>query len=94
MKRTERYLREKKLQLNAEKSKMLQERRKEIKWKGNKIEKVTEFKYFSYVLKKNGEDQEQVRELKRKINTIIIKKGKSGELEKGSSGKILRRECS
>lgn len=32
MKRTERYLREKKLQLNAEKSKMLQERRKEVKW--------------------------------------------------------------
>lgn len=30
MKRTERYLREKKLQLHAEKSKILQERRKEV----------------------------------------------------------------
>lgn len=28
------------------------------------------------MLKKNGKDQNQVRELKRKINTIIIKKGK------------------
>lgn len=46
------------------------------------------------MLKKNGGDQWHVRELKKKTNTIIIKKRKSGELEKGSSGRILRGECS
>lgn len=60
--------------------------------KGNRIEKVTEFKYSNYALKKNGGDQGQIRELKRKTN-IIIKKEKSGELEKGGSGRILRGEC-
>jgi len=61
MKRLERYLRNKNLQLNAEKSKMLcfrkgRGRRKRIKWrwKGKRIEEVTEFKYLGYVIKKRG----------------------------------------
>jgi len=52
MKRLERYLRNKNLQLNAEKSKMLcfrkrggRRRRVKWMWKGKRIEKVTEFKY-------------------------------------------------
>jgi len=58
MKRLERYLRNKNLQLNAEKLKMLCFRkggeRRKVKWmwKGKRIEEVTEFKYLDYVIKK------------------------------------------
>jgi len=61
MRRLERYLRDKNLQLNAEKSKMLcfrkrggRRRRVKWMWKGKRTEEVSEFKYLGYVLKKNG----------------------------------------
>jgi len=62
MRRLERYLKDKNLQLNTEKSKMLcfrkeRGRRRIVKWmwKGKEIEEMSELKYLGYVLKKNGE---------------------------------------
>lgn len=56
--RLERYLQEKKVELNIEKTKIIRfkkkrERVKKLKWKwrGNKIEKVKEYKYLSYTVK-------------------------------------------
>jgi len=74
MKSLERYLRNKNLQLNAEKSKMLcfrkgggRRRRTKWRWKEKSIEEVTEFKYLHnityYVIRKNGGDDGQIREL-------------------------------
>jgi len=78
MERLERYLRNKNLQLNVEKSKMLcfrkgggRRRRTKWRWKGKRIEEVIEFKYLGYVIKKNGGDDGQIRELKKKGNIVI-----------------------
>jgi len=60
MKRLERYLRNKNLQLNAEKSKMLcfrkggQRRKVKWMWKGKRIEEVSEFKYLDNKEKRGG----------------------------------------
>jgi len=42
-------------------------------WKGKIIEEVSEFKYLDYVLKKNGGDDGQIRELKKKDNIVMRK---------------------
>jgi len=42
-------------------------------WKGKRIEKVTEFKYLAYVLKKNRGDDGQIRKLKKKDNIVMRK---------------------
>jgi len=86
MRRLERYLTYKNLQLSAEKSKMLYSRkgggrRGRVKWiwKGKRIEEVLEFKYLDYVLKKNGGDDRQIRELKKKGNIVMRKVWGLGE---------------
>jgi len=78
-------LRNKHLQLNAEKSKMLcfrkeggRRRRAKWRWKGNRIEEVTEFKYLGYVIKKRGDDG-QIRELKNKGNLVMRRIWSLGE---------------
>lgn len=78
MKRMERYLKRKKLQLNTGKSKIVEfrkggGRRKETvwKWKGRKIEEVKEIKYLGYMLQRNGRNEGQIRELKRKANIVM-----------------------
>jgi len=79
MKRLERNLRNKNLQLKAEKSKTLcfrkgrgRRRRMKWMWKGKRIEKVSGFKYLGYVIKKiGGGDDRQIRELKKKGNIVI-----------------------
>jgi len=48
-------------------------RRAKWKWKEKKIEKVTEFKYLSYIIKQNGGDDGQIRELKKKGNLCYEK---------------------
>jgi len=80
MRRLERYLRDKNLQLNEKKSKMLcfrkrrgKKRRVKWMWKRKRIGEVSEFKYLGYVLKKNGKDDGQIRELKKKDNIIMRK---------------------
>jgi len=40
-------------------------------WKGKRIEEVSEFKYLGYVLKKNGGNDGQIRELKKKGNIAV-----------------------
>jgi len=76
MRSLERYLRDKNLQLNAEKSKMCFRkgggRRRKVKWmwRGKRIEEMSEFKYLCYVLKKNGGDDRQIKELKKKGNKL------------------------
>lgn len=40
------------------------------KWKGEQIEEITEFKYLGYVLKKNEEDEGQIKKLKKKMNMM------------------------
>jgi len=42
-------------------------------WKRKRIDEVSEFKYLGYVLNKNGGDDGQIRELKKKGNIIIRK---------------------
>jgi len=61
VRRLERYLEEKKLELNVEKTKIMKYRRgagrkKKVdwRWKGRKIEEVREFKYLGYTLMQNG----------------------------------------
>lgn len=74
LKRMERYLRKKKLQLSTEKSKMIGFKKggeeREWKWEGEKIEEVTEFKYLGYVMRRNGENESEIRELKKKANVV------------------------
>jgi len=41
--------------------------------KGKEIEEVSEFKYLDYLLKKNGEDDGQIRELTKKGNIVMRK---------------------
>lgn len=46
-------------------------RRTDWKWEGQIIEEVKEFKYLGYVVKKNGGQEGQIRELKKKGNVVL-----------------------
>jgi len=78
MERLERFLEEKKVKLNTEKTKIIRfrrgggrEKRKEWRWKRRKIEKVKEIKYLRYVLQKNRGQEPQIRERAKKAATIM-----------------------
>lgn len=78
LKRMERYLQKKKLQLQVEKLKMVTFRKGggrpaevEWKWGGERIEEVEEFKYLGYKLTRNGEDNGHIKKLVRKANTVF-----------------------
>ena len=80
MKRLEKYLEERKLTLNAEKSKVMvfdkQRRKREERewvWKGEKIEELKEFIYLGFLLRKNGNIKGHMREIVKRV-TIIMKK--------------------
>lgn len=71
--RLEKYLDGKRIELNAEKTKIIRfkkggdrESRVEWRWKGKRIEEVKEFNYLEYVLQKNGGQEAQIREKERK----------------------------
>ena len=73
MRRLERYLKKKKLELSVEKSQMMVfrkggKKKKTIKWKWKnaQIEEVNEVKYLGYILRSNNEDKDQV---KSRLNT-------------------------
>jgi len=80
-------LKGKSLELNIQKSKILcfrkgggRNRRIKWMWKGKEIEEVLKFKYLSYVLKKNEEEDDgQIRELKNKGNIVTRKVWDLGE---------------
>lgn len=78
LKRMEKYLKRKRMWLNLEKSKMVcfskgggRRSKTEWKWEGQKIEEVKEFKYLEYVVKTNGEQEGQIRELMKKGNVVL-----------------------
>ena len=80
IKRLEKYLEERKLTLNAKKSKVMvfdkQRRKREERewvWKGDKIEEVKEFIYLGFLLRKNEDIKGHVRERVKRA-TIIMKK--------------------
>ncbi|XP_076661049.1 uncharacterized protein LOC143364789, partial [Halictus rubicundus] len=78
MRGLERYLEERKLQLNVEKSKMMRCRRgggrwKKItwRWKGKVLEEVAEFKYLGYVVMRDGGQRKHVEDRIRKGAAIM-----------------------
>lgn len=78
VKRMKNYLKKKRLQLNTEKSKMMcfrkgggRRRKIEWKWRGERIEEISEFKYLGYVFRRNGENEGHIKKLKRKGNIVM-----------------------
>lgn len=81
--RLEEYLNGKKMKLNAEKTEIVRfrkrgsrESKKVWRWKGKRIEEVREFKYLGYVLQKNGGQEAQIRDRRKKATAIM---GRYGE---------------
>lgn len=76
--RLEEYLDRKKVELNPEKTKIVRFRRgggreskRDWRWKGKRIEEKKEFKYLGYVLQKNGGQEAQIRERRKKAAAIM-----------------------
>lgn len=67
MSRLKRYVREKGLEVNVGKSKVMRFRRgeggKKIRWRceGREVEEVREYKYLGYIFQSNGGQERQVR---------------------------------
>lgn len=90
LKSLERYLEEKELTLNTDKSKMLvfckkkrikQERN--WKWKDSKIEEVKEFKYLGFTFKKSNTDEAHVKDIVRKAAAAMAQVWGIGERKFG-----------
>jgi len=79
------FLKNRKLELNADKSKMLvfnrKNRDKKEKWMWNNkvIEEVQAFKYLGFVISKNGNYKEHIKELSRKARLTVRKVWGLGE---------------
>ncbi|KMQ88327.1 hypothetical protein RF55_12211 [Lasius niger] len=93
--RTERYINNKKLEVNVMKTKIMVfrkggRRRKRVKWmwKGKKIEEVKEIKYLSYVFQSNGRQDGHVRDRIRKAVGIM---GRVWSIGKRKFGKDIRK---
>lgn len=74
----ERYVREKGLELNVEKSKMMRlkkgegrEKKTEWWWKEKRIEEVKEFKYLRFVFQRNGGTEAHIKDRVRKGTAIM-----------------------
>jgi len=80
-----RFLKERKLELNTDKSKILvfnrkkNERKEEWKWKGKVIEEVQSFKYLGFTLNREGNFKEHLKELVRKGRMMVRKVWGLGE---------------
>lgn len=73
IKRLEKYLEKKRLELSVKKSKILRFRRgggvtreKDWYWKGQKIQEVKEFEYLGFLLQRNGGHTRHIRERVRR----------------------------
>lgn len=73
MEKLEGFLDRKRLELNTGKTKIVRfrkgggrEAKKDWRWKGKRIEEVNEYKYLGYMLQKNGGQEAQIREKRRK----------------------------
>ncbi|XP_076645565.1 uncharacterized protein LOC143355013 [Halictus rubicundus] len=94
MRGLERYLEDRKLQLNAEKSKMMRCRRgggrwKKItwRWKGKVLEKVSEFRYLGYIIMRDGGQRMHVEDRIRKGAAVMGQVGVVGnQLRDGNLG--------
>ncbi|XP_046142799.1 uncharacterized protein LOC123988066 [Osmia bicornis bicornis] len=78
MESLERYLDEKRLELNQEKSKIMRFRKEAGRWrkanwwwKGKKIEEVGQFKYLGYVFKRNGGSEAQIKDRMIKAGVVM-----------------------
>ena len=78
MRRLERYFEEKKLQVNAGKTKMMRFRKGdgrykegEWRWRGERIEEVKEFKSLGYVFNRNREQEAHIRDRVRKAGIVM-----------------------
>jgi hypothetical protein len=65
------YVRMKKLEVNVEKAKMMEFKKRkseenEWKWKGRIIERVSEFKYLGYTFNERATDKAHIRDIVRK----------------------------
>jgi hypothetical protein len=72
------YVRKKKLEMNAEKTKMMvfnKRQRKseenEWKWEGRKIERVSEYMYLGYTFNERATDKAYLREIVRKASKVV-----------------------
>jgi spore germination protein GerM len=72
------YVRKKKLEMNAEKTKMMvfnKRQRKseenEWKWEGRKIERVSEYMYLGYTFNERATDKAYMREIVRKASKVV-----------------------
>ena len=76
--RLEKYLEEKKLELNAGKTKILRFRRGggtmrrwEWRWKGKEMEEVKEFIYLGYKMQRNGGQEGHIKERIKKAAAVM-----------------------
>lgn len=76
--RLEEYLDRKRLELNAEKTKIMRFKRgggrmkkKEWRWKEKRMEEVKEFSYLGYKLQRNGGQERQIKEKIRKTAVVM-----------------------
>jgi len=80
-----RFLKDRKLELNVDKSKILvfnrkkKERKEEWKWKGKEMEEVQSFKYLGFTLNREGNFKEHLKELVRKGRVAVRKVWGLGE---------------
>jgi len=85
MRTLEKFLKKRKLELNVEKSKIMvfnrkkRERNEVWKWKGKNIEEVQNFKYLGFILNKEGNYREHLKELTRKGRLAVRKVWGLGE---------------
>ncbi|TGZ53811.1 hypothetical protein DBV15_10472 [Temnothorax longispinosus] len=86
IKRLEKYLEKRKLELNIGKLKILKFRKgrgvareKDWYWKGRKIQEVKEFEYLDFILQRNGSLTKHIRERVRRATLVMKKTWNLGE---------------
>ena len=97
IRRLERYLEGKNLEVNVGKTKVVRfrkgggrEGKVEWKWKGKEIEEVKEFKYLGYVFKKNGGQKHTSGDRVKKAGVVMRQ---VWGIEKGNLKRTGNEEC-
>lgn len=73
----EKYLDKKRLDLNTKKTKIMRFRkgdgrmRKNWRWKGKEIEKVYDYRYLGYVMRRNGKQEAQVKDRVKRAAAVM-----------------------
>jgi len=78
MSRLENYMREKRLEVNEKKSKVMRfgkggGRRRKVRWRweGREVEEVKSYKYLGYVFQRNGKQEEQIKDRVKKGMVVM-----------------------